>query len=338
MYCITKNSISLKASPKNRLFPFSKTTLKPSFHRFESTLKRPKSPLEPLQPLQTVPHPPKYHSPMSNPQKLLADYFDTTNFQFAGDVKNQVASLKRWMELVYLRDRPLVAVDIEAFERNSNLVTEVGFAIYDPKEQGATLLPSIRTVHLIIKEHANKKNGRCVPDNAHRCLLGKSHIVDLRQCSAFISEVFRHYFEEDQGVLVGHGIKGDIKWLKTLVGNVPETCPIVDTTLIHKLSRKGNGSLEGILRQVEIPCGRLHNAANDAFYTLQAVMAWCDPYYRRKYNLDVYDSTITLVSKNIRRRMQFDDAAVLVHEEDGIHLYERLWGCVPEEGESDVEM
>ena len=82
----------------------------------------------------------------------------------------------------------------------------------------------------------------------------------------------------------------------------------------------------------------LHNAANDAFYTLQAVMAWCDPYYRRKYNLDVYDSTITLVSKNIRRRMQFDDAAVLVHEEDGIHLYERLWGCVPEEGESDVEM
>lgn len=270
-----------------------------------------------------------------DPRKILDDYLANTKFDFAGDQKAQVSALKQWMELVYLRDRPLVAVDIEAFERSSDLVTEVGFAIYDPREQGATLLPNIRTVHLIIKEHFHKKNGRFVPDNSHRCLLGRSHIVDLKQCSTFITEVFRRYFEEDKAVLVGHGIRSDLKWLRTLVSNVPENCPIVDSTAIHKLSRKSNGSLEGILRQVEIPCGRLHNAANDAFYTLQAVMAWCDPFYRQKYKLDVYDSTVILMSKQVRRRMQFDDAAELVHEIDGLRLYERLWDCAPEESDPE---
>lgn len=267
---------------------------------------------------------------MSSPQQFLDHYFETTKFQLAGDKKVQLPFLRNAMELVYLRKRALISVDIEAFERNNNLVTEVGFAIYDPRDQGATMLPNIRTVHLIIKEHAHRKNGRFVPDNSHRCLVGRSHIVDLKQCSAFITELFQRYFTDDDAVLVGHNVRGDIKWLKTLVKNVPDNCPVVDTASIHKLSRKNNGSLEGILRQVEIPCGRLHNAANDAFYTLQALMAWCDPFYRRKYCLDVYDATTTLVPKHIRRRMQFDDAAQLMREESGIHLYQRLWGLLPE--------
>ncbi|PYD23700.1 hypothetical protein DND58_29880 [Pseudomonas syringae pv. pisi] len=47
-----------------------------------------------------------------------------------------------------------------------------------------------------------------------------------------------------------------------------------------------------------IPHANLHNAANDAYYTLLASFALCDPVQRQQLNLDCFMRDLTPVSKS----------------------------------------
>lgn len=215
----------------------------------------------------------------------LDSYFETATFNFAKDTHKP--QLQKWMELVYLREKPLVAIDVEAWERDLKKVTEIGVAIYDPGDQLHLIQPRIRTLHIILREHRKLTNNRYVPDNKEFFNGGSSYVMGADELSAFLNPILSHYLKDKGGVLVGHHVGGDIAWL-TKLGIKMDNVETVDTEKIHNISRRGGGSLRGTLRLVEIPHARLHNAANDAYYTLLAAFSYCDPAQRRAFDLDTF--------------------------------------------------
>lgn len=78
-------------------------------------------------------------------------------------------------------------------------------------------------------------------------------------------------------ILVGHGVGADITYLKTIgydVHNLSNLQEIVDTALMwqglkRELSPRNLGS---VLAEIDIAGWNLHNAGNDAVYTLQAMI------------------------------------------------------------------
>ena len=228
-------------------------------------------------------------------QLLIDEYFTETKFLMQ---KHSLPLLRAAMEKGYLRDRVLFLFDVEAWEKNNKLVTEVGIAIYDPRGQEFASTPTIKQIHIVIDEHKYKRNGNFVPDKKDRFGGNCSTLMSLNDTALFISSLMEHYFEKDglrdkPSLFVGHQIAGDIKWLKSLGVEFPESFlpeeHILDTMKLFSLSHGRNGgSLKNVLKLVDIPHANLHNAGNDAYYTLLAALAWSDPLVRRLKGLDLF--------------------------------------------------
>ena len=77
-------------------------------------------------------------------------------------------------------------------------------------------------------------------------------------------------------VLVGHDVSQDIKYLKDLGVDAREVSFIreIDSQVIHKSwrQRRDGRSLEAVLSELCMQFKYLHNAGNDAVYTLRAVI------------------------------------------------------------------
>lgn len=267
--------------------------------------------------------------PKSVYEHKLEEYFKNGEFEFKGET--QVKDLKRWMETVYLRKKLLVAIDIEAWERNANKVTEIGLAIYNPKELQNSILPIIKQFHIIVEEHQRMFNGRYCPNNKHNFMGGISYTLNLAESKKFIESIILRYIRDngEDIVLVGHHIEGDLKWLRNIGVQFPQETPIIDTARIYRLTYESGGSLRGILRLVGIPHGYLHNAANDAYYTLLASLAYCDPSVRIEKKLDVYHPQLMTAShpskKHIKRRERLYDTSTSIQHSNGTALYHELF-------------
>lgn len=79
-------------------------------------------------------------------------------------------------------------------------------------------------------------------------------------------------------VLVGHDIKSDIKYLSTIgfpIDQLPGLIGNVDTQAIYRAWKDGtkSPSLGSVLVDLDIRYKNLHNAGNDAVYTLRAMVA-----------------------------------------------------------------
>lgn len=191
-----------------------------------------------------------------------------------------------------------ISVDIEAWERDSRIITELGFATLDtrdilsvpPGERGVNWRNYIRPLHFRIEEHRFYTNGDFVAGCGDRFEFGKSEFISIKDVSRVISDCFRYPFsgsgkedvtsEELQRkiVLVGHDIKSDIKFLKSIdfdVYDLQNLHEIVDSALMFRVLKRemNTRSLGSILADVGIIGWNLHNAGNDAVYTLQAVIA-----------------------------------------------------------------
>lgn len=263
----------------------------------------------------------------------LDEYFNTTKFQMN---KALIPVLRHYMERVYLREQPLFCFDVEAWEGNNNLVTEIGIAVYDPKGQENAIFPNISLYHIIIDENKSKYNGRFVPNNKNNFVGGTSHVLPEGEAKVFLNKMIRQYFFEDPrgAVFVGHHIGGDIKWLQSIGVEFPKDGGIVDTLKIYNLSHgKNGGGLRSVLRLMDIPHAYLHNAANDAYYTLLAALVWCDPAARRAKKIDshvvppaIYPTPQKLrgeaeAAKRLKRQEKFTDTARKVTIQDGSILY-----------------
>jgi len=246
--------------------------------------------------------------------KILEEYFQSSHFQFLPERHHSsIERLKQWMPLVYLRNRPLVCIDVEAWERNMQHVTEIGIAIFDPLILENTIIPVIKPYHIVIKENMKKINGRFVADNKKHFLGGTSHVLNISDSKQVIKAVLQKYIRDQQGVLVGHDVLSDIKWLNSIGIHIHPSTPIVDTFKLYHLTRTSGGSLRGILRALNIPHGYLHNGANDAYFTLLAAMGLCDPKIRAAKGLDTFSTEVNVLLSRDKRLRKFTDIATFEH-------------------------
>ncbi|ORX78785.1 hypothetical protein BCR32DRAFT_269883 [Anaeromyces robustus] len=171
-------------------------------------------------------------------------------------------------------DKLYICLDIEAYERNHDYLTEFGWCLF--KKNGEI----IKKKHAIVEEYKHYKNGRYVPDNKEHYNFGESEIIKLND----IYKELKNDFDK-VNYLVGHGINNDIRFLKKIK---------VDVSKFKKMN--GNGSkiddygiietmdlfsgffltkplgLEKCLKKLELPYEKLHNAGNDAYYTMQVFL------------------------------------------------------------------
>lgn len=211
-----------------------------------------------------------------------------------------VRMVKKGMEWYVSRSAIYFSLDIEYWERNSKLLTEIGFAVYDPSEmvQGTERIgfPIIKASHFVVKENKGCRNGQFVSDNKFNFSFGQSIVMPISHCRTAFETVIKHYEQKADRlgmdlVLVGHDVSGDIRILKKhefYVGG--ESVERFDTLTAWKATPNVNyGALTRILKQLKIPHGLLHNAGNDAYLTLQLALNLCDPAFRQLKRLDIGD-------------------------------------------------
>lgn len=198
-------------------------------------------------------------------------------------------------------DSVIIAVDVESFERNNKLITEIGVATLDtrdllhlaPGANGSNWFSKIRARHIRVKEYMHLVNKDLVQGCPDRFEFGKSEIVSKQDAPKVVAACFKPPFSgpigrptqaesaEKRNILfLGHDSKHDIGYLIELGYNplnLSNLVEILDTALMFRsYSRESNGrSLGHILYEMDIAGWNLHNAGNDAVYTLQAMLAMC---------------------------------------------------------------
>ncbi|KAH7914204.1 hypothetical protein BJ138DRAFT_1110783 [Hygrophoropsis aurantiaca] len=184
------------------------------------------------------------------------------------------------------------ALDFEAWDRDHTVLTEFGWSIVrwddqkEIQEQG----------HLIVKEHRNYYN-TYVANNREHYSFGESEIVPRVVFKSRIQTMISSLQQSGPLFLVFHDNSQDIKYLNSkaveadlpdMTFLLPDATPdagifVVDTSELFAALEGEAGhnrrSLERVCRHLQIPCPYLHNAGNDAHYTLLSMksMASGDP-------------------------------------------------------------
>jgi hypothetical protein len=194
----------------------------------------------------------------------------------------------------------LACVDIEAWERGSTRILEIGLAFFVTEPGGG----SFRHRHLLIEENLALRNGCYVADNRDSFLFGDSEVLPLAEA---VAEVSRELGAADY--IVGHALAGDLAWLRSIgVKGCIDRDPnagLVDTQfLAHACSTRAAAaaaavvpaaaaaaasaggsvdadvtanlqSLKDLCNLYSLDPAKLHNGANDAAFTLQVMLSQC---------------------------------------------------------------
>ena len=183
----------------------------------------------------------------------------------------------------------LISVDIEAFEFNQNLITEIGISTLDtvdllglqPGAKGSNWTAKIRSRHFRIQEHSHHLNKVHVEGCPDKFDFGQSEWISKQDMVSVLWRCFnpsRSPYSSGtcKVVLVGHDVAADIKYLKESgfdVARVISDC--IDTSDLYKASRRDGRqiALSTLLLQYGVAAKHLHNAGNDANYTLRVMVA-----------------------------------------------------------------
>ncbi|KAL0949458.1 hypothetical protein HGRIS_009512 [Hohenbuehelia grisea] len=182
------------------------------------------------------------------------------------------------------------AIDIEEWEWEHDVVTEFGYS-FIRWENGTEVT---QTGHFIVDKHQTYSNGKWVPDNRRNFSFGTSEILSGMDFRKRIHNLIADLGQRGPVYLVLHDHSQDIKTLldaKTkpkieaplngMTHILPKSPPasglfLVDSSDIFG-ALEGEGthrkSLERICRSLQIPTEYLHNAGNDAHYTLLALQS-----------------------------------------------------------------
>lgn len=229
--------------------------------------------------------PPK-NGQKANENPVTEEYLDILDKRLG--LHEKKAQMRQLIDKAFNHDYVLLSVDVEAHERDTSRVTEIGVALYNPKNQGQSRMPFIQLSHIIIKENQHRRNGRYVPDHVDFFLGGRSLVLTQEDAVEAINRVVDTY--RSQGIcVVGHDIKGDLKWLGKLGILLPNNT--LDTQVLLSITHgKKGASLKNGLRVARQPFAFLHNAGNDAYYTLVLCLCLCEPIYRSVSGMDKVDT------------------------------------------------
>lgn len=222
----------------------------------------------------------------------IADHLKTVqrNKRKKLKLKSKIQQVKKHMERVFTRTSVLFCIDVEAWEHNQRYVTEIGVSIYDPRYQELALIPNIKTYHIVIAENRDVYNGEHVPDHRENFSGGTTYILSLNQTRSLLQDLVDHYFGPVFPLhcsLVGHDLRGDLKWFENIGVDIPNNVRKLDTQTLFSYTHGLDGaSLKNALRTVNQPFSFLHNAGNDAYYTILLALKLCDPNVRELTRID----------------------------------------------------
>ncbi|KAK6542227.1 hypothetical protein TWF694_007981 [Orbilia ellipsospora] len=193
-------------------------------------------------------------------------------------MQNRLNMLKSATELVGAGgDYAFFSIDIESWEKNHDIITEIGLTRYlpEPSNEAIARDTEISSEHIIIKEHRFYKNGDYVADASGNFEFGNTRYVPLANLKADIASFMSTpSTKERQFVLVGHDVNVDIEYLRKLGCNLEANnfAMVFDTVEMWKaMAGSSNGiSLGRLCAQLDIAAWNLHNAGNDARYTMGA--------------------------------------------------------------------
>ncbi|EMD40754.1 hypothetical protein CERSUDRAFT_111333 [Gelatoporia subvermispora B] len=186
-----------------------------------------------------------------------------------------------------------MALDFEAWDHDHTLLTEFGWSLV--RFEGGTELAE--SGHLVVKEHRGYFNTYVTwPDRRDFYNFGKSEDVDKRTFKQRIRDLIAEHCAKGPLFLIFHDNSQDIKYLRSKMVQaishveflLPDTMPadgtyVVDTSDMFS-ALEGNDTvdrrgLERMCHILQLEPKNMHNAGNDAHYTLLAFreMASGDP-------------------------------------------------------------
>ncbi|GES58576.1 hypothetical protein ATEIFO6365_0004072700 [Aspergillus terreus] len=193
-----------------------------------------------------------------------------------------------------------VCVDVEANERRHSQVTEVGISMLDtkdlvdvaPGEQASQWRKHIWSRHLRVSEHRHVVNRIYLAGCPERFDFGESEFVYERDLGAAVLAAFQPRTVHETGspvgtdeprhlVLVGHNIAMDMQYLREMGVHIDQKpagtagfIDVVDTADFFRMLRREetHRSLAKVLHELEMTGWNLHNAGNDARYTLEVMV------------------------------------------------------------------
>lgn len=191
-----------------------------------------------------------------------------------------------------------IAVDVESYERNHNIITEIGFATLDtrdlkgipPGEAGKDWHKFIRARHFRINEYKHYINSEFVRGCPDQFEFGESEFVDLKDISRVVASCFKYPYsaknagnagEEKRNIIfLGHDTKQDVAYLRKLgydPDNLANLIGTQDTAAMWRAITKEQSPrcLAHIMYALELESWNTHNAGNDAVYTVHAMIGMC---------------------------------------------------------------
>ncbi|KAJ7682700.1 hypothetical protein DFH06DRAFT_1161883 [Mycena polygramma] len=174
------------------------------------------------------------------------------------------------------------ALDFEEWERDHSIITEFGYSSIH-WENGTKVE---NCGHYTVKEYAMYTNGQYSAENRKHYNFGKTVEMPKTAFKAKVSELITAMHSRGPVFLVFHDPSGDIKTLKKLkapvdaaVFELPEKTPsegifIIDTAVLFAAlvgQEHNKPGLEQMCHHLQIETKYLHNAGNDAYYTLNAL-------------------------------------------------------------------
>jgi hypothetical protein len=201
--------------------------------------------------------------------------------------QQDVDDLAMAQQLTSARQSVFIAFDLEWDETDPNTILEIGMAVLDLRE--GMLRPnrfppntwSIRVRHFIIRENLGIHNSRYVRSNKFRFTFGKSYITSLEKAIDAIADMLEQYGDEEVKI-VGHNMSGDLNKLEEKGLDTSAYDDWFDTSNLERAySRRVNGrkyKLGKVCEDLDIRYYRenkLHNAGNDAFFTMAIFAQMC---------------------------------------------------------------
>ncbi|SPO00524.1 uncharacterized protein DNG_03272 [Cephalotrichum gorgonifer] len=188
----------------------------------------------------------------------------------------------------------LIAIDVEVHETCHDIITEVGFAILDtektkttaPGDIGRGWWALVESKHLRVKEYSFHCNHKYVDGCPDRFDFGTSDFVSNKDLLQSIDDIFLEHATQTSSagqiierdiIFVGHDIGSDDRYLAS-IGCHMDTKNVVlradSKDLYQHLRSADQGrALISVLLDLGIDSKNLHNAGNDAVYTLRATIA-----------------------------------------------------------------
>ncbi|GAA5860755.1 hypothetical protein JCM1840_001953 [Sporobolomyces johnsonii] len=180
------------------------------------------------------------------------------------------------------------ALNLELWELDQNVLLEFGWAILEYSKDAEGKVEERRTnLHVVIKENECRRNHQYVPDARDHFDFGHTLTLRLDALKSVLRALLASLSATSPVFLIFHNPNKDLRALAKLgfdvesefecdLTRVPQRESgqggvwVVDTQRLFEgwMERRGQVGLEKACKELEVPTKHLHNAGNDAHYTL----------------------------------------------------------------------